>query len=277
VAAVASVLDARAHGGQWKVRIDDVDRHRAEPGATRTILRTLETYGFEWDGPVQYQHERTTRYREAAERLRAAGDAFDCGCSRRDVAAAGLAGLEGPVYPGTCRDGLPPGRHARSVRLRVPPGTVAFDDDWQGRVVQDVARDIGDFVIWRVDDIAAYHLSTVLDDADLGVTRVVRGVDLIASTPRQIVLQRLLGLATPVYAHHAVVTARGRKIGKRTHAPAVDDTAPAATLAAALEFLGQEPPADLAASGLDAAWAWARSHWRPEVLAAESPPIPRHG
>ena len=273
---MASALDAGTRGARWHVRIDDIDRGREAPGAAAAILKTLERFGFEWDGPVQYQHRRTGRYREAAERLRASGAAFDCACSRRDVAAAGVPGLEGPIYPGTCREGLPAGRRARSLRLRVPPGAVGFRDEWRGRVSQDVAAAIGDFVIWRADGVAAYHLATVLDDADLGVTRVVRGADLLGSTPRQILLQRLLGLSQPAYAHHPLVTRRGKKIGKRTRAPGLDTEPPAPTLVAALRFLQQSPPADLAAAGLRDVWRWALANWRPAVFAAPPHSAPVH-
>lgn len=258
------------------MRIDDVDRGRKVPGAATAILKTLERFGFEWDGAVQYQQQRTDRYRAAAERLQATGEAFDCACSRRDVAAAGIPGLEGPIYPGTCREGLPAGCRARSLRLRVPAGTVGFRDEWRGHVSQDVAAAIGDFVIWRADDVTAYHLATVLDDADLGVTRVVRGADLLDSTPRQILLQRLLGLPQPAYAHHPLVTRHGRKIGKRTHAPCVDSEPPASTLVAALRFLRQSPPADLAAANLRDVWHWALANWRPAAFAVPPRSAPPH-
>ena len=261
VSALAGALDAKSRGGAWFVRIDDLDGTRRIAGAAKGILSDLERLGFEWDGPVQYQAPRSERYREAAVRLRAAGHAFDCACSRREIAAAGRTGSEGPVYPGTCRKGVPAGRRPRSLRLRVPRAPLEFVDEWRGAVRQDLANSIGDFVIWRADGIAAYHLATVLDDADLGVNRVVRGLDLLASTPRQILLQRLLGLPQPAYAHHALALENGRKLGKQTHAPRVDTRRAPLSLVAALEFLGQAPPTGLAAAGVSGVWHWALAHW----------------
>lgn len=237
VAALASCLDARSRGGEWLLRIDDLDRDREAAGARETILSDLEALGFTWDGPVYTQHAREARYREAVDGLLAENKAFPCACSRREINAQTEDEDRG-VYPGACRDGLPPGREARSIRLRVPDCTLVFEDEWAGRMEQDLAREVGDFVLWRVEDIASYHLATVLDDADAGITRIVRGADLLDSTPRQILLQRLLGLPTPEYAHFPLVRASdGRKICKQTHAPRIDTRHPARTLTRALEFL----------------------------------------
>jgi glutamyl-Q tRNA(Asp) synthetase len=242
VAAVASWLDARAAGGRWSVRIEDVDAPRSVPGAADAILRTLEACGLEWDGEVVRQSERTGRYEEALERLRRAGLVYRCRCTRREIADSALRGIEGAVYPGTCRAlGLGAGI-ACAERLRVAPGVVEFEDRVQGRILQDVAREVGDFVLRRRDGLHAYQLAVVVDDADLGITDVVRGADLLASTPRQILLQRALGFPTPRYLHFPVATdARGEKLSKQNLAPALDERTAPPLVAAALEFLGQAP------------------------------------
>ncbi|HXS52782.1 MAG TPA: tRNA glutamyl-Q(34) synthetase GluQRS [Usitatibacter sp.] len=243
VAALASWLDARAAGGRWSVRIEDVDAPRTVPGAADEILRTLEACALEWDGEVTYQSARGALYEAALQRLRAAGRVYRCRCTRREIVDSGLAGIEGAVYPGTCRDRVIPADAACAWRFRVAPGSVAFDDRVQGTIVQDVAREVGDFVLRRRDGLYAYQLAVVVDDADQGVTDVVRGADLLASTPRQIQLQRTLGIPTPRYLHFPVATdARGGKLSKQNLAPALDGARAAARLAAALAFLGQEVP-----------------------------------
>jgi len=243
VAALASWLDARRHGGRWLLRMEDLDPPREVPGAADAILRTLEAFGLTWDGPVLYQSTRQAAYEAALEQLRAAGLAYDCGCTRREVAEAGKPGLDGPIYPGTCRNGLPPGKSPRAVRVRSEADPIEFTDRQQGPIGQDVAREVGDFVIRRADGLYAYQLAAVVDDAFQGVTHVVRGADLLDSTPRQILLQRRLGLPTPAYLHHnLVLTPQGEKLSKQTHAPPVDDTDPVPTLISALGFLGERGP-----------------------------------
>jgi glutamyl-Q tRNA(Asp) synthetase len=243
VSALASWLDARAHRGRWLLRIEDLDAARAVPGAAQSILRTLEGLGLAHDGPVEWQRERTAGYADALDRLRQAGLAFACGCTRGDLAGA-AAGIDGPVYPGTCRDGLPPGRAPRAWRVRVDDAMIVVEDAIQGRLVQKLDRDVGDFVVRRADGAWAYQLAVVVDDAAQGVTRVVRGADLLDSTPRQCHLQRLLGIARPGYAHVPVaVDAQGRKLSKQGLAPAIDRESALAWLRAALDFLGQPPPA----------------------------------
>ena len=264
VAAVGSCLDASAHGGAWLVRMEDVDTERNVPGAADAILRTLEACGFEWDGAVLYQSRRGEAYAAALERLQAAGWAYGCACSRREIAdsAGGLAVDGGLVYPGTCRAGLPPGRAARAWRLRVPDAEVGFDDRLQGRLAQVLARDVGDFVLRRADGPFAYQLAVAVDDEFQGISDVVRGADLIASTPRQIWLQRCLGYATPRYAHLPVATnAAGEKLSKQTRAPALVPGHEAADLVAALRFLGQPVPAELAEARAAEVWAWAFANW----------------
>ncbi|MGZ5597749.1 MAG: tRNA glutamyl-Q(34) synthetase GluQRS [Usitatibacter sp.] len=240
VAAVASHLDARAAGGEWRVRIEDVDEARTVPGASGAILRQLESFGLEWDGEVVVQSRRKPLYEAALARLRAQGLVYRCRCSRREIADSALRGIEGAIYPGTCRmlhvDAGTPG----AERLLVEGASLAFDDRVQGTITQDVTREIGDFVLKRRDGLHAYQLAVVVDDADQGITDVVRGADLLHSTPRQILLQRLLGYPTPRYLHFPVAThENGEKLSKQTLAVAADDREAAALLGAALRFLGQ--------------------------------------
>lgn len=258
VAAVASWLDARAAGGSWHVRIEDVDAPRTVPGAEDAILRALEALGLAWDGPVVRQRDRATRYGEALARLASLGLVYRCRCSRREIADSAVHGMDGMIYPGTCRHAAVPAGVPSAWRFRVPEGTVAFDDRVQGRVAQRLDAEVGDFVVHRRDGLFAYQLAVVVDDADLGVTDIVRGADLLDSTPRQIALQRALGLPTPRYLHFPVATRGGEKLSKQTLAPAVDPAAGGGALRAALAFLGQPvPPAAPAAEILAAATrAW---------------------
>lgn len=263
LAALASYLEARSRGGCWRLRIDDLDTPRVVPGAADRIIDTLAAYGLEGDGEPLYQSTREAAYRSAVSRLRRTGYAFDCGCTRRE-ALAGPVGPEGPIYPGTCRNGLPPGRLARSVRSRVMPGRVALVDRVQGSISQDLTRAVGDFVIRRADGITAYQLATVIDDAFQGVTDVVRGADLLYSTPRQMYLQRCLGLPQPGYAHVPVlVDTSGQKLGKSTGALALGSTQRAAELSRCLTWLGQVPPEAMATWAVADVIAWAVEHWRP--------------
>jgi glutamyl-Q tRNA(Asp) synthetase len=239
VAAVASWLDARAAGGKWLVRIEDVDTTRSVPGAAEGILRTLEAFGLTWDGEVVWQSQRIAHFEAALERLRAGGYVYRCRCSRKEIADSGLTGLEGAIYPGTCRRlGLAgPGLAERMIAPSEPMG---FVDRAIGAVTQNIAHDIGDFVVKRRDGLFAYQLAVVVDDALQGVTDVVRGADLLWSTPRQIVLQRALALPTPRYLHFPVVTnADGEKLSKQTGAQALDAAEAPALLRHALGFLGQ--------------------------------------
>jgi glutamyl-Q tRNA(Asp) synthetase len=267
VAAVGSFLDARSRSGIWLVRIDDLDPPRTVPGTTDAILHCLDAFGMHWDGTVVYQSTRFDAYHAALHQLRQSGRTYPCACSRKEISDAGLAGVEGPVYPGTCRNGLATGREARALRLRTDGAEVEFDDGLQGHVRQALPVEIGDFVVYRADHVFAYHLACAVDDAEQGITDVVRGADLIASTPRQIYLQKLLGLPTPAYLHLPVaVNGQGEKLSKQTRAPAVDPSDPAATLDRVLRLLGHAPPAEIRGTGLDDLWAWAIQTWRRESL-----------
>jgi glutamyl-Q tRNA(Asp) synthetase len=272
IAAVASFADARAHGGEWLVRIEDVDVPRTRRGAERDILDTLLRYGFTWDAPVVRQSDRIARYVEALEQLAALDIAYACGCTRHDLQAAPLGAGGERIYPGTCRNGMPADRAARAVhawRVSVAGAVVAFDDRLQGPQLQDLAREVGDFVVKRGDGLFAYQLAVVVDDADSEITHVVRGADLLASTPRQIYLQRTLGLPVPAYLHVPVaLNAAGEKLSKQTRAmPLSRDPLPA--LLDAWRFLDQPAPSP-PPSSVTAFWDFARCHWSPSRL----PPVP---
>jgi glutamyl-Q tRNA(Asp) synthetase len=264
VAAVASWLDARAAGGQWFVRIEDVDQPRTVPGAADEILRTLEALGLTWDGEATWQSARADRYEAALERLRAAGRVYRCRCSRREIADSAVQGLEGAIYPGTCRDRLVPAHEPAAERAIAPEESILFEDRVQGSVAQKVAREIGDFVLKRRDGLHAYQLAVVIDDAESGVSDVVRGADLLWSTPRQIAVQRWLGLPTPRYMHVPVAADRsGEKLSKQTNAPPVDVRNAAEELRRALRFLGQQTFEGAGAAEL---LAQARASWEPGLV-----------
>jgi glutamyl-Q tRNA(Asp) synthetase len=249
-AALASWLDARAHGGRWLLRIEDIDPPREQPGATAAIIDTLIRLGLHADGEPVLQSARGACYAAALDALVARGLAYPCGCTRREIAdsqqrAGQAAARHGElVYPGTCRHGLPQGRTPRAWRLRVPAGTVRIDDRLRGVTQQDVAAEVGDFVLRRADGLWAYQLAVVVDDAAQGVTDVVRGADLAGSTARQVVLARALGVPSPRWLHVPVVAGEdGDKLSKQNGATAIDAARPLPALDAAMRHLGFEPPA----------------------------------
>jgi glutamyl-Q tRNA(Asp) synthetase len=258
VAAAGSWLFARAAGGRWLVRMEDIDTPRVLPGSAGEILEALRRYGLAWDGDVLHQSSRAGAYHEALTELRTKGLAYDCACSRAELQRAASAPLGRElVYPGTCRNGLPPGRPPRAIRFRVPEEPVHFHDLIQGETREAVATVTGDFVIRRADGPFAYQLAVVVDDAAQGVTQIVRGADLLTSTPRQIALQRALGLPTPEYAHlPLIVNAEGAKLGKRDGAlplPSLDQNHVRETLRTALLILGFEVEPDRPEGMLDQA------------------------
>ncbi|WP_296750223.1 tRNA glutamyl-Q(34) synthetase GluQRS [Thiobacillus sp.] len=265
VAAVASFLDARVIGGRWLVRMEDLDRPRCEPGAADTILRQLEAYGLHWDGAVLHQSQRDDAYAAALDELKALGAVYPCACSRRQLAQAPRSHEGETLYPGSCRAGLPPGAAARAWRVRVPDVSTCFRDRIQGSLQQNLAHEVGDFIVRRADGLFAYQLAVVVDDAFQGITHVVRGADLLWNTPRQIYLQRLLGLPLPAYAHVPLITnAAGQKLSKQTLAPALPASGQGAALAQALAALGHPPPVALEHAGPAELLAWASAHWRIE-------------
>jgi glutamyl-Q tRNA(Asp) synthetase len=262
VAAVGSFLEAKSHQGAWLVRMEDLDPPREVAGAADLILATLEAYGFEWDGPVLYQSRRSEFYESALAQLQQDELLYPCGCTRKEIADSAMHGIEGPVYPGICRHGLASGKTPRAWRVGVDANDIVIEDRLQGTIKQNLDRDIGDFVLKRADGYYAYQLAVVVDDAAQGITHVVRGADLLDSTPRQVYLQRLLGLPTPVYAHlPIVVNAAGEKLSKQTLAAPLDIGNPVPALHQALRFLGQNVPAELAAGDISALWQWIREHW----------------
>jgi glutamyl-Q tRNA(Asp) synthetase len=283
--ATASYLDARAAGGAWLLRMEDLDRPREMPGAADAILRSLAAHGLHWDDDVLFQSQRSALYDEALAQLAAQGRSYDCGCSRREVAEAGWlgnadwlgnAGWPGDgeqVYPGTCRDGLPAGRTARARRLRLRDEAIDFNDRIFGPQQQSPAQQVGDFVLRRADGLHAYQLAVVVDDAAQRISDVVRGADLLSSTARQIVLGQLLGLPPLRYAHLPLLrNAAGEKLSKQTLAPALDDARAADNLFQVLQWLGQQPPAALRGATPAELLAWAIAHWHlpaiPKTLAA---------
>lgn len=266
LAALASYLQARAQGGRWLLRIDDVDTPRVKSGAERRIVQALNHYGLRWDGTILRQSTREAAYGRAIDRLKALRSAFDCGCTRRE-ARAGKPGLEGPIYPGTCRGGLPEGRTPRSVRFRVDDRTLCIDDRIQGLYRQTLDCDIGDFVIRRADGIVAYQLATVLDDHEQVVTEIVRGADLLSSTPRQLAIYQALDFPIPHYAHlPLLVDGAGEKLGKSTGAPPLDGQEPARQLFHCLDLLGQQPPDLLRATSVGRVLRWATDNWSLEAV-----------
>lgn len=268
VAAVASYLQARAHDGLWLLRVEDIDPPREQAGATDAILGALDRYGFEWDGAVIFQSASRQRHEEAVQSLLDRSLAYPCGCSRRDLADAPRGPL-GAIYPGTCRAGCDALETA--IRLRTTDTPISFADAVQGPQTQHLERDSGDFIIQRRDGFIAYQLAVVVDDKIEGITEVVRGIDLMDSTPRQIWLQQLLGYRTPDYAHIPVVThPDGDKLSKLTGAAGIPMNAGSRALAAALVALRQDPPADLRHCGLSEAWQWAKENWRLETLRGQT-------
>ena len=280
VAALASLLDARAHGGQWLVRIEDVDTPRCVSGVDALILQQLQACGLTSDAPVVWQSARHAHYAAALGTLVARGWAYPCGCSRKDIeeaqAAAGHARARhhAPVYPGTCRDGLR-GKPARAWRLNVSrvmhalqlPSSTVWTDRALGAYTQDVAQEVGDFVLQRADGLWAYQLAVVIDDAAQGITHIVRGADLSDNTARQIVLQRALSLPTPHYLHTPLVWgANGEKLSKQNGAQALDLSDPLATLDQAARTLGLTTSAHTVAQALH---AWT-DEWRARFNAGTS-------
>jgi glutamyl-Q tRNA(Asp) synthetase len=261
LAATASYLQAISENGRWILRIEDIDPPREQRGAADAIVAALETYGFEWDGPVRYQSRSTPRHREAIAQLIEAGQAYRCGCSRQALALV-PTGPMGRIYPGTCRNGTAGPSKRTAVRIRTDNVPVSFHDRVQGTQAMRLEAESGDFVIERRDRLVAYHLAVVIDDFEQGVSQIVRGADLLDSTPRQIYLQRLLGYPTPGYAHIPVaVNSSGQKLSKTTEASALPLDRPGQTLFAALRALQQGPPDGLATAGVATLWQWAVEHW----------------
>lgn len=268
VAAVASYCDTKAQGGKWLVRMEDVDTTREVQGAAQHILGTLEAYGFAWDGEVLFQSQRGDIYQDHLNQLITQNDVYPCTCSRKEIADSSiLQGIEGAIYPGTCREQLSHRDRTPAWRIKVDDLTIQFNDRALGHMQHHLARDIGDFVLKRADGLFTYQLAVVVDDQLQGVTDVVRGADLLNSTTRQIYLQQTLGFNTPRYLHIPVVTnGAGEKLSKQTLAEAISQEKTSETLFQALSFLNaffiQPIPATLQYSHLPDIWQWAIAHWK---------------
>lgn len=268
ITALGSYLCARHVGGEWRLRIEDLDPPRELVGAADAILRTLETHGLEWDGSVLYQSRRAEAYEAALARLWAGGWLYECSCTRSDIARFARQGPFGPIYPGRCRQGPRSRRKPYALRVLTHPRDIAFDDRLQGTQVQCLTETAGDFVVRRADGLYAYQLAVVVDDATQGITDIVRGADLLDSTPRQIHLQQLLGYPTASYLHLPVaVNAAGEKLSKQTHAPPLDSQQAGDNLWQALCFLSQQPPPELRRASPRELLAWAVSEWRVTAVA----------
>jgi glutamyl-Q tRNA(Asp) synthetase len=272
VAAVASYLDARAAGGEWLVRIEDLDPPRERPGAADDILSTLDRLGLHWDGPVLRQSTRSEAYAAALDRLRRDGHLLECACARAALAAlpqnARRAAGEDLYHPPVCLAAPPGAVSSQALRFRVPDRVISFRDRVQGVIDVNVARTIGDFVLRRKDGLHAYQLAVVVDDEEQRISDVVRGADLMHSTHRQILLQQALRLRGVRYMHLPLaVDAGGLKLSKSSDAPRLAAAAPATQLLAALEFLGQDPPRQLAGAPAGEVLGWAASNWFPERFA----------
>ncbi|PVV05676.1 MAG: tRNA glutamyl-Q(34) synthetase GluQRS [gamma proteobacterium symbiont of Ctena orbiculata] len=269
VAALGSYLDARSQNGEWYVRMEDLDRTREVKGSAKSILLSLESLGFCWDGEVVYQNQRTEAYAEAVDWLIQAQHAYPCGCSRKMIEKQAKYGEEGAIYPGICRNGVPKGRTGRSVRVFTTDEKIAIEDSVQGSISQQINREIGDFVIRRADGFHAYQLAVVIDDAWQGITAVIRGADLLSSTPRQHYLQQLLRLPSPIYAHLPVaVDEQGRKLSKQFKDAPINPKQPIDALLHAYAFLNQQLPPQRPES-LEGFWKWAMSHWSLSQIPAQ--------
>ncbi len=271
VAALGSWLDARAAGGQWLVRMEDLDQPRCVPGAADTILHQLEHYGLVWDGEVLAQSGRDAAYAAALKQLRESSAVYRCGCTRSQLRDAAHNAQGETIYPGTCRDGMADAHTPHAWRVRAPEDAIRFTDRVWGEITQSVAADVGDFILKRADGLFAYQLAVVVDDAYQHITHVVRGADLLWNTPRQIALQTLLDVPTPRYAHLPLVTnALGQKLSKQTLASALPARAQSQMFNQALSVLNHAPPTALLGAPPSELLAWALAHWLIEAVPTQS-------
>lgn len=262
VAAVGSYLDTHSFHGEWILRMEDLDPPRVVAGAADDIKRTLEAFGLMWDGEVFFQSQRSEAYRVAIDALQKLGMLYPCNCSRREIADSAIDASSGLIYQGQCRRGMREGRAAHALRVITDNAPIWFCDRLLGDYGQRLETEVGDFILRRADGLFAYQLAVVVDDAAQDITHVVRGADILDSTPRQIYLQKLLGYPTPAYLHLPVaVNIQGEKLSKQTLAPPLDPADPVPQLIRVLKFLGQEPPSDLAGASLVDFWSWAQANW----------------
>jgi glutamyl-Q tRNA(Asp) synthetase len=254
--ALASFLAARSQQGRWLLRIDDLDTPRTVKGSVDAIIKTLDCFGLHWDGAVAFQSQQLALYQDALERLMAGGWVYPCSCSRKTLTTE--------VYPGYCLNKiiLPEQEHA--LRVRTDARTIVFDDSLQGPMAENLAALHGDFILKRKDQLFAYQFAVVLDDAIQGVNQVVRGVDLLDSTPKQIYLHQLMNLPLPHYSHLPIIVDQdGYKLSKQTKATAVDPAKPEILLYDLLVLLGQNPPPTMRGANVAELLAWAVLHWNP--------------
>jgi glutamyl-Q tRNA(Asp) synthetase len=269
IAAVASYLQALSNRGEWLLRIEDVDTSRRVPGADDTLMRTLDRFGFEWKGEVVWQSRRTGLYQQALDKLIEQEQVYPCTCSRKLLVQT--AGELSGIYPGTCRSMKFPSVHEHAVRIRAADFTIRFIDAVAGEYSQSLARECGDFVVKRRDGLFAYQLAVVVDDAQQGITEVVRGADLLDSTPRQIFLQQSLDYRQPDYLHLPLLLDQsGRKLSKSEGAAELNPDRPVSSLHAALTHLGQQPPTDLVHAGVADLWQWASENWNIRKIPTQS-------
>ena len=264
IAAVGSYLDAKSNGGEWLVRIEDLDKPREVPAASYKILKSLEVLGMEWDHEVIYQDQRKDIYENVLTTLNKRGLIYPCTCTRKEISSSSIAGVSGQIYAGTCRNNVQNDDHLGAVRIKTNNNIIEFKDTLHGLINQNLQNETGDFILRRSDKIYAYQLAVVVDDFAQGITNVVRGADLLDSTPRQIYLQKLLGYTTPTYMHLPVaVNSHGEKLSKQTKAAHLDVSNPVKQLIEAINFLGQEPPTELAGENVISFWKWAFISWNP--------------
>ncbi len=263
VTAVASYLDARSKQGKWLLRMEDLDKPREVKGAAENILSTLEAYGFEWDDTVIYQSRRYDTYESILAKLKQMQCVYPCTCTRKEIAdSSEQTGIEGAIYPRTCLHHTIKAHHPIAWRIKTSDTSIHFKDVIQGDIEQNITNEIGDFVLKRADGQFAYQLAVVVDDAEQGVTNVVRGADLLNSTTRQIFIQQLLGFSQPTYMHIPIVKNElGQKLSKQTLAAPLEISQANTTLWQALAFLNQNPPQSLKHGTIEQLWGWATPHW----------------
>lgn len=264
VAALASYCEAKSHQGQWLLRMEDLDRPRTLKGAADIILQQLENLGFEWDADVMYQSQRDEAYAAVLEQLKKRDLVYPCTCTRKEIADSSTSiGIEGAIYPGTCLHHPLKKQAPVAWRIKTPDTVITFQDAIQGSICQHLQHDIGDFVLKRADGLFAYQLAVVVDDAEQGITHIVRGADLLNSTPRQIYLQQVMGFTTPRYAHVPIVTnTAGEKLSKQTLAQPIHSDNTVRELFMALQFLGQNPPPHLQFEHRQTLWQWIHANWQ---------------
>lgn len=267
IAAVGSYLDAKSHDGEWLVRIEDLDKPREVLGASYKILKSLEALGMEWDHEVIYQDQRKDIYENVLTMFNKRKLIYPCTCTRKEISNSSIAGISGQIYAGTCRNNIQKDGYLGAVRIKTNNNIIEFKDTLHGLINQNLQNETGDFILRRSDKIYAYQLAVVVDDFAQGITNVVRGADLLDSTPRQIYLQKLLGYSTPTYTHLPVaVNNNGEKLSKQTKAAHLDISSPVKQLMQAVNFLGQEPPIELQRENIMSFWEWAFVNWNLEKI-----------